>query len=161
MLLATLQRGAIWNVTTVCASHVVQLTGFDGIGRWIDTIAMADPKGAASDAPGSIYEWFNESQITFVCLLLGQEQSCWLNYFFYYRPQRSCGQGYVFTRVCDSVHRGSASVHAGKPPPRQTPLRSRPPPPREGDTPQESRPPPDMVNERLVRILLECILVYF
>ena len=21
-----------------------------------------------------------------------------------YRPQRSCGQGYVFTRVCDSVH---------------------------------------------------------
>ena len=22
------------------------------------------------------------------------------------RPQRSCGQGYVFTRVCDSVHRG-------------------------------------------------------
>ena len=23
-----------------------------------------------------------------------------------YRPQRSCGQGYVFTRVCDSVKRG-------------------------------------------------------
>ena len=23
-----------------------------------------------------------------------------------YRPQRSCGQGYVFTRVCDSVHGG-------------------------------------------------------
>ena len=23
-----------------------------------------------------------------------------------YRPQRSCGQGYVFTRVCDSAHRG-------------------------------------------------------
>ena len=22
----------------------------------------------------------------------------------YYRPQRSCGQGYVFTRVCDSVN---------------------------------------------------------
>ena len=30
---------------------------------------------------------------------------------YFYRPQRSCGQGYVFTRVCDSVHRGgSASV---------------------------------------------------
>ena len=24
----------------------------------------------------------------------------------YYRPQRSWGQGYVFTRVCDSIHRG-------------------------------------------------------
>ena len=24
-----------------------------------------------------------------------------------YRPQRSCGQGYVFTRVCDSVHGGA------------------------------------------------------
>ena len=24
--------------------------------------------------------------------------------FDHYRPQRSCGQGYVFTRVCDSVH---------------------------------------------------------
>ena len=24
----------------------------------------------------------------------------------YYRPQRSCGQGYVFTRVCHSVNRG-------------------------------------------------------
>ena len=33
-----------------------------------------------------------------------------------YRPQQSCGQGNVFTRVCHSVHRGwvgvSASVHA-------------------------------------------------
>ena len=25
---------------------------------------------------------------------------------FYYRPQRGCGQGYVFIRVCDSVNRG-------------------------------------------------------
>ena len=32
-----------------------------------------------------------------------------------YRPQRSC-EGYVFTPVCHSVHRGdSASVHAGIP----------------------------------------------
>ena len=55
------------------------------------------------------------------------------------RSQRSCGQGYVFTRVCDSVNTGggvSASVHAGipPPPPEQTPPvqthpRSRPPPP--------------------------------
>ena len=39
-----------------------------------------------------------------------------------YRPQRSCGQGNVFTRVCHSVHRGvgvSASVHAGIPHPPQ------------------------------------------
>ena len=36
----------------------------------------------------------------------------------HYRPQRSCDQGYVFTRVCHSVNRrGSASVHAGIPPP--------------------------------------------
>ena len=27
---------------------------------------------------------------------------------YFYRPQRSCGQGYVFTRVCDSVNRGGA-----------------------------------------------------
>ena len=25
---------------------------------------------------------------------------------YIYRPQRSCGQRYVFTRVCDSVHGG-------------------------------------------------------
>ena len=31
----------------------------------------------------------------------------------FYRPQRSCGQGYVFTRVCDSVHRGGSP---GRPP---------------------------------------------
>ena len=28
------------------------------------------------------------------------------NILHIYRPQRSCGQGYVFTRVCDSVHGG-------------------------------------------------------
>ena len=55
---------------------------------------------------------------------------------YFYRPQRSCGQGYVFTRVCDSVNRGgSASVHAGIPPlppgadtpPKQTPWEQTPP----------------------------------
>ena len=48
-------------------------------------------------------------------------------------PATKLGQGYVFTRVCDSFHGGSASVHAGIPttpgketPPlaRQTPMRS-------------------------------------
>ena len=49
----------------------------------------------------------------------------------YYRPQRSC-EGYVFTPVCHSVHRGgSASVHAGIP---------HTPPPGPG-TPPEQTPP--------------------
>ena len=122
----------------------------------------------------------------------------------FYRPQRSCGQGYVFTCVCDSVHRGGLRVgrspwagrtppgsrppQAGRnPPPRQgeppTPGRENPPradtppgadPPWAGRTPPEQKPPPlppradttppgsrlqHTVNERPVRILLECILV--
>ena len=124
----------------------------------------------------------------------------------YYRPQRSCGQGNIFTLVCHSVHRGvSASVHAGIPHPpgadtpweqtppgavtptgadtplaadtprqqtppwQQTPPRSRHPP--RADNPPEQTPPPPRsrhlrsrlrhtVNERAVRILLECILVF-
>ena len=57
----------------------------------------------------------------------------------FYRPQRSCGQGYVFTRVCDCVHmRVSTSVHAGiparTPPPPPPPLGSTHPPPREADS---------------------------
>ena len=92
----------------------------------------------------------------------------------YYRPQRSCGQGYVFTRVCDSVNRGvSASVHAGIPP-SADPLGSRPPgadtpweqtpTPRSRHLPQSRQPPPPSrlqhtVNEWPVSILLECILV--
>ena len=52
----------------------------------------------------------------------------------HYRPQRSCDQGYVLTRVILST-RGSSSVHAGiLPPPRKetpkeevTPLPVRPP----------------------------------
>ena len=55
----------------------------------------------------------------------------------FYRPQRSC-QGYVFTPVCHSVHRGSvcALVHAGIPPP---PGKHTPSP---GGTPPEAHPPP-------------------
>ena len=30
----------------------------------------------------------------------------------YYQPQRSCGQGYVFTRVCDSVQGGGCAIPA-------------------------------------------------
>ena len=40
---------------------------------------------------------------------------------YFYRPQRSCGQGNIFTPVCHSFCSrggwGSASVHAGIPPP--------------------------------------------
>ena len=53
-----------------------------------------------------------------------------IQFLNFYRPQRSCGQGYVFTRVCDSVHGGggSASVHAGIPPGKETPPGRRHPP---------------------------------
>ena len=57
-------------------------------------------------------------------------------YGHFYRPQRSCGQGYVFTRVCDSVHRGGSPENP--PRTRQTP----PPPPRQGEPPQTRQTPP-------------------
>ena len=88
----------------------------------------------------------------------------------------SLGQGNIFTPVCHSVHGGSASVHAGIPPPRaDTPPPEQTPPwgqtPWE-QTPQEQAPPPgagtppqlsmlgDTVNKRAVHILLECNLVW-
>ena len=54
-----------------------------------------------------------------------------------YRPQRSCGQGYVFTHVCDSVHRGGLQA---APPPAQ----GDPPGPWQGDPPRDlaGRTPP-------------------
>ena len=87
---------------------------------------------------------------------------------------------FLHLSVIHSVHRGgrgSASVHAGIPPPPPHPTRSRPPrtrqtpsrpgrPPREQTPthPRPGRPPPGSrlqhtVNKRPVRILLECILV--
>ena len=90
----------------------------------------------------------------------------------HYRPQRSCGQGNIFTPVCHSVHSwGSASVHAGIPPlGADTPPRDQTPPgpdpsPPEQTPPQDQTPPGSRlqhtVYERPVRILLECILVNF
>ena len=112
---------------------------------------------------------------------------------YYYRPQRSCGQGNIFTPVCHSVHRGGVCLSAywdttpphppeqthsspgADTPPEQTPPRSRHPwkqthPPGAGrhppgaDTPQSRHPPGSIlrhtVNQRPVRILLECILVW-
>ena len=99
----------------------------------------------------------------------------------FYRPQRSCGQGYVFTRVCDSVHWGGLCqcMLGYHPPPKEggtppggmhpqeggTPLGRRHPPggmhpPWKGGTPPGKHAPPQhTVNERPLRILLECILV--
>ena len=89
----------------------------------------------------------------------------------FYRPQRSC-EGYVFTSVCLSAG-GSASVHAGisprsKHPPHDQvapnagipweqalPHKRRHPPPPGAGTPLPSR----RLLLRMVRILLECILV--
>ena len=53
-----------------------------------------------------------------------------------YRPQRSCGQGYVFTRVCDSVHSGG--LQAERTPPGQG---EPPPPTRQGEPPLGADPP--------------------
>ena len=68
--------------------------------------------------------------------------------YSFYLPQRSCGQGNIFTPVCHSVHRGgSASVHAGippqsrHPPQEQTLPQSRHHPPLGADTPQSRHPP--------------------
>ena len=51
---------------------------------------------------------------------------------FYYRPQRSCGQGNIFTPVCHSVHRGVCL--------RQNPLGADTPPPPGADIPWVRHP---------------------
>ena len=80
-------------------------------------------------------------------------------------PATKLGQGYIFTGVCDSVKRegGSASVHAGIPPPppadppweqtppsrppwEQTPPRTRHPP--GADTPQQTPPGADTPQDQ-------------
>ena len=55
----------------------------------------------------------------------------------FYRPQRSCGQGNIFTLVCHSVHRGGVlpqCMLGYHPPDQTTPPRPDPPPPREADS---------------------------
>ena len=54
----------------------------------------------------------------------------------YYRPQRSLGQGNIFTRVCHSVHRGGSASGLGRHPPQQTP-------PPLADTPRADTPGAD------------------
>ena len=55
--------------------------------------------------------------------------------YSFYRPQRSCGQGYVFTRVYDSVHELGVCLRQTPPP------RSRQPPPRADPLPWVQTPP--------------------
>ena len=67
-----------------------------------------------------------------------------------YRPQRSWGQGYVFTRVCDSVHR--EGLRAGRTPwAGRNPLGRENPstpgrPPWTRQTPQTRQTPPDQAD---------------
>ena len=85
---------------------------------------------------------------------------------FHYRPQtkfakvvtgrkRSCGQGYVFTRVCDSVNRGEGGLRRTPPGPRRTPPgprrtppgpRRTPPPRDQGEPPRDQGEPPDQAD---------------
>ena len=79
---------------------------------------------------------------------------------YIYRLQRSCGK-VIFSQECvkNSVNREgvSASVHAGKHTPGQTPPGRQPP---WADTPLGRHSPPSRrLLLRTVRILLECILV--
>ena len=103
----------------------------------------------------------------------------WSKYIYW--PQRSCGQGNVFTGVCLSTGGEgvclSACWDAIPPQDQADPPRWRPPlgpgrapldgePPPNGEPPQDGEPPPGSrpqhtVYERPVRILLECIHVIF
>ena len=83
---------------------------------------------------------------------------CITRFLHFYQPQRSCGQGNIFTPVCHSFcsqgGRGSASVHAGIPSPDQADTPARPgrhspdqaDPPGPGRPPQPGRHPPDLAD---------------
>ena len=58
----------------------------------------------------------------------------------HYRPQRSCGQGYVFTRVRNSVHRGGSPWSGGISLPGDPPGQGRPP--HKGEPPGTRENPP-------------------
>ena len=98
-----------------------------------------------------------------------------LPYWFkagFYQPQRSCGQGNIFTPVCHSVHRGGGVSEAT--PQEQTPPLGQTPPRTKYTTTTTTTTTPlgtkytpprsrlwHTVNERPVCILLECIFVSF
>ena len=87
-----------------------------------------------------------------------------------YRPQRSCGQGNIFTLVCHSVHRGVVVSHKAlrQTPPDQTHhhhprTRHTIPLDQAHHPPDQAHPPRSRLRHTVyewpVRILLECILV--
>ena len=80
-----------------------------------------------------------------------------------YRPQRSCGQGNIFTGVCLSTGGGGGlpqcMLGCHTPPDGEPPLGWRTPP--GWRTPAPRNRLQHTVYERPVRILLECILVNF
>ena len=57
---------------------------------------------------------------------------------------KKLGQGNVFTSICDSVNRGSASMHAGIPPPGPHPLDHTP----RTTSPQDQNPPGEQTPSR-------------
>ena len=73
--------------------------------------------------------------------------------FCNYRPQRSCGQGYVFTCVCDSVNRGD--LRAGPPWQGEPPLDQVDTPQDQAGRPSQTRqtphPPPPPSRENAPR----------
>ena len=73
-----------------------------------------------------------------------------------YRPQRSWAK-VIFSQACVCPQGGSASVHAGISPPGSRPT---PPLPPCGAAPPPGSRLQHTVNERPVRILLQCILVF-
>ena len=76
-------------------------------------------------------------------------------------PATKLGQGYIFTGVCDSVHRGFclSTRWDTTPRPGRHPPGTRQAPPGPGSHPLEQSILGDTVNERVV-FLLECNLVY-
>ena len=112
--------------------------------QWVRRLSRCRTIACLCGSSTKLYHHINKIDARFTCQCRIYEVillcNRWENY---YRPQRSCGQGYVFTRVCDSVNGGvSASVHAGMrtPPLEQTPPREQTPPIPPEQTPLEQTP---------------------
>ena len=133
--------------------------GFAFISRTFD-LKMKNPSNAF--VRENLLKAVTLSNTSYVVLLFKTNQVCALVVIT--ARKRSLEQGNIFTPVCQSFcsqEGGSASVHAGIPPP--LPRTRHPTPPQKPGTPPGSRPPPPRTSRRLllrtVHILLECILV--
>ena len=96
--------------------------------------------------PDRVIQWcrsVTDNNYSFLCLNL----TFWRHFVkpqfcqYFYRPQRSCAQGNIFTLVCHSVHRGGLPqcMLGYQPPWADTLLRSRHP--SQSRTPREQTPP--------------------